>query len=114
MPVTATLLRKFAAAFGEDVTNELVNWFAQVEAAQRSELETSINRRFDLFEARLEQRLAETKAELRTEIAGLRVEIAGHGVHIANQRSDLLKWMFVFWAGTVIPLAGLMVALTKF
>ncbi len=114
MPVSATLLRKFTVAFGEDVTNELVTWFDQVETARRSELEAWISRRFDLFEARLEQRLAETKGELRTEIAGLRVEIAGHGVHIANQRSDLLKWMFVFWAGTVIPLAGLMVALTKF
>ncbi len=32
---------------------------------------------------------------------------------MANQRADLIKWMFIFWAGTVIPLAALAVALTK-
>jgi hypothetical protein len=30
---------------------------------------------------------------------------------LADQRSELLKWMFLFWAGTVVPLAGLILAL---
>ena len=32
---------------------------------------------------------------------------------MANQRDDLLKWMFLFWVGTMVPLAGLMIALIK-
>jgi len=24
-----------------------------------------------------------------------------------------MKWMFIFWIGTIVPLAGLIVALTK-
>jgi len=28
-------------------------------------------------------------------------------------RSDLVKWMFIFWAGTIVPLASFMVALFK-
>jgi hypothetical protein len=28
---------------------------------------------------------------------------------LANQRADLVKWMFAFWVGTI----GLMIALTK-
>ncbi len=50
---------------------------------------------FARFEARLEKGLAEIRAEM------------------ANQRVELIKWMFLFWAGTVIPLAGLAVALIK-
>jgi len=32
---------------------------------------------------------------------------------MAGQRADLIKWMFIFWAGTVVPLAGLLIALTR-
>ncbi len=32
---------------------------------------------------------------------------------MANQRADLVKWMFMFWVGTIVPLAGLMIALAK-
>jgi len=32
---------------------------------------------------------------------------------MANQRADLVKWMFFFWVGTIVPLAGLVIALIK-
>ena len=54
---------------------------------------------FGRFDARLEQRMAEIREELN---GGL-----------ADQRADLLKWMFIFWAGTIAPLAGLIIALHK-
>ena len=53
----------------------------------------------DLYFARFEARLEKGLAELRTEMAA--------------QRADLIKWMFIFWAGTVIPLAGLAIALAR-
>jgi hypothetical protein len=43
--------------------------------------------------------MATLHTELRTEMA--------------SQRADLMTWMFVFWAGTVLPLAGLMIALLR-
>ncbi len=46
------------------------------------------------FDARLEQRLAETRAELRTDIAALRTDLQAF-------KAELLKWMFLFWLGTV-------------
>lgn len=55
---------------------------------------------FARFDAKLEQRLAEVKAELRQEIAGL--------------RADLIKWMFVFRVGSFATTAGLMFALAHF
>jgi hypothetical protein len=61
---------------------------------------------FARFDDRLQKGLAEVRAELKEGLAQVRQEMAG-------QRADLIKWMFIFWAGTVIPLAGLMVALLK-
>ncbi len=52
---------------------------------------------FARFDAKLEQRIAELRAELRTELHSL--------------RADMLRWMFGFWISTVLTLGGLMVAL---
>lgn len=32
---------------------------------------------------------------------------------LANTRADLVKWMFIFWVGTAVPLAGLIIAYLK-
>lgn len=103
MPVTARLSRRFYEKFGDDIVNELVEWFNQVDLAYRSEVRELNESNFawlrelneanfvrlreinevnsQRFDAKLEQRLAELKAEL-------------------------IKWMFLFWAGTA--LAGLL------
>ena len=41
------------------------------------------------------------------------VKLERFEVRLADQRADLIKWMFIFWIGTIVPLAGLIVALTK-
>jgi len=52
---------------------------------------------FARFDAKLEQRLVELRAKLHDEIGRLRI--------------DLLRWMFGFWATTMLTLAGLTIAL---
>jgi hypothetical protein len=37
VPVTAKLPRKFYETFGDDITNELVEWLNQVDASYRAE-----------------------------------------------------------------------------
>ena len=44
---------------------------------------------------------------IRAEFGQFRAEI--HST-LAAQRSDLLKWMFIFWSGTVIPVVGMLIA----
>ncbi len=95
MTVTAKLSRKFYERFGDDLTNELVEWFNQVDATYRSELPEINEVNWARFEAKLEQRVAEVRADLR---AGL-----------ANLETKLIRWMFLFWVGTV----GTLVALLK-
>ncbi len=95
MPVTAKLSRKFYEKLGDDVANELVEWFNQVDVAYRSEFRDLFEVHFARFDAKLEQRIAELRAEVDTKLAQL--------------ESRLIRWMFLFWVGTV----GTLVALLK-
>ena len=112
MPVTARLSKRFYEALGEDVANELVDWFNAVDATYKTDLRDLIEVQAQRFDARLEQRLAETRADLRSEIGQVRTEIgqvrAEMGVgfaqvrtDMANLRAELIKWMFLFWLGSV-------------
>ena len=83
MPVTAVLSKKFYEKFGEEITNELVNWFNAVDATYRTDLRELNELNFARFDAKLEQRLAQVK-------------------------SDLVKWMFVFWASTALGVISLL------
>lgn len=106
MPVTAKLSRRFYEALREDVTNEQVDWFNAVDATYKADLRDLIEVQALRFRAELQQALAETRADVRAELhagfALLRVEMA-------NLRADLIKWMLLFWVGTVgVTLAGVL------
>jgi hypothetical protein len=97
VPVTAKLSKRFYDVLGEDVANELVDWFNAVDLTYRTELRELNELNFARFDAKLEQRLTELRAELRTEL---------HQV-----RAELLRWMFGFWVTTLIGNAGLAIGL---
>ena len=92
MPVTAKLSKHFYDRFGERAANELVDWMNAVDASYQANLRELNELNFARFDAKLEQRLSELRAELRTEIHAL--------------KADVIKWMFLFWTGTT--LAGLL------
>jgi len=95
MPVTARLSRKFYERFGDDLTNELVEWFNQVDATYRSDLRELNDLNWARFEAKLDQRIADVRADLRAAVAQL--------------ETKLIRWMFLFWVGTL----GTLIALLK-
>ena len=64
------------------MTNELVTWFNTVDATYRADINRLNDLNFQCFEATLKQALAELK-------------------------TDMLKWMFGFWATTTLALAAL-------
>lgn len=82
MPVTAKFSKEFYDKLGHGVADELVDWFNKVDAAYQSDLRHLFEARLDRFEARIEQRLAQQKA-------------------------DLVKWMFAFWAPTAVGVIAL-------
>ncbi len=64
MPVTAKL------RFGDDVANELVDWFNMVDATYRSDLRELNELNFARFDAKLEQRLAQLETRLTKRLFG--------------------------------------------
>ena len=63
-----------------------------MDAAFRAELRELNEQNYRRFEAKLEQRMSELGSALRTEMADLKAE--------------LIKWMFLFWLGTVATMLG--------
>jgi hypothetical protein len=104
MPVTAKLSQRFYERFGDEIANELVEWFNSVDATYRSDLRELNELNFARFDAKLEQRIAEVRSDLHTEIGSLRQEMREG---LANLRSELIKWTFVFFVTAAIAVIGL-------
>jgi hypothetical protein len=69
MPVTARLSSKFYERLGEDIANELVDWFNAVDATYRADLRELNELNFQRFDAKVEQRLAGLRAHLERRLA---------------------------------------------
>ena len=106
MPVTAKLSRKFYEKFGDDITNELVDWFNTVDVTYRSELRELNELNFGRFDAKLDQRINEVKAALGTLESRLEARMAAFEARI-------VKWMFLFWVGQAITTVGLVLGVVR-
>ncbi len=104
MPVTAKLSKKFYDKFGEEIANELVDWFNSVDATYKADLRELNELNFQRFDAKLEQRLAEQNLWIER-------RFAEQDAKIDRLRAELIKWMFLFWAGTALTVIGVMSAL---
>ena len=105
--VTAKLSQKFYEKLGEDITNELVNWFNAVDATYRADLRELNELNFARFDAKLEQRLAQSDAKWEARWHQLDTKFTQFDANLAELKSELLKWMFLFWATTGVALGGL-------
>ncbi|KPK03575.1 MAG: hypothetical protein AMS20_10365 [Gemmatimonas sp. SG8_28] len=124
MPVTAKLSRHFYERLGDDIANELVNWFNSVDLTYRADLERLNELNFQRFDAKVDQRFAQADSKLEQRLGDFRNEMEGRFARIevaierqgsalrdeiAGSRSGLMKWMFAFWASTVLAILGLYV-----
>ncbi len=69
----------------------------------RSDWRELNNLNFARFDGRLEQRIADLRKDMETGFARFDVKLA-------DLRSELLKWMFLFWVGNVATTVGVAVA----
>lgn len=69
MPVTARLSKHFYDRFGDQIANELVEWFNQVDATYRSDLREINELNFARFEARVGQQFAELETRIARRFA---------------------------------------------
>ena len=102
MPVTAKLSKLFYDRLGEQVANELVEWFNAVDTDYRGQLRELNELNFARFDAKLEQRIAELRAELAAKIDQLNATLERR---IGAQS----RWLFVAWATLLIPVVGMWV-----
>ena len=139
MPVTARLSQRFYEKFGDEFTQELVDWLNQVDASYRdhsrelndlnfARFDAKVEQRFALADSRLEQRIGEVEVKLGQRINEVEVklcqrindvevrlgqrinevdvrlgqQISGVAVNLQALKSDLVKWMFLFWTGTAL------------
>ena len=150
MPATPKLSRKFYDTFGEDVVNELVDWFNRMDATYRADLRDMNELNFARFDATLQQgfaeadakwerrfaelarrwaeftsewerRFAESDAKWEVRIAELdskwERQFSALSERMAVFEARIIKWMFLFWIGTIgtfIALMGTFIAVMKF
>lgn len=115
MPVTARLSKLLYERLGEQVVNELVDWFNQVDATYRSDLREMNEQNFARFDARLEQRLAEFGAQLRLEmrdqISALdrKVDVGFAGLKLSLEQTlrEQTRWFIAAWSALVVAWATL-------
>ena len=140
MPVTAKLSRRFYDTFGDEIANELVEWFNQVDLTYRTDLrelnelnfarsEARADQRAVALEAKMAQRAADLEAKIDRRTAELEAKIEQRAAELdakieqrtaelrgelrqglADLRSELIKWMFIFWAGNVATTLGVAAA----
>ncbi len=78
-------------------------YFNKEEDAQAfvSEIESVIETRFSAEKDRLA-----TKEDLTREVGGLRAEMK-------EQKSDIIKWMFIFWIGQIMATLSIVLLVKK-
>jgi len=77
---------------GEDGTQEFVSLLNQINSAQQEDMERLNGRTFEKFQ----QELVHARELISGEI----------DKKLAEQRADLLKWMFIFWSTTIITIVA--------
>ena len=140
MPVTAKLSRRFYDQLGDEIANELVNWFNAVDETYRNQLRELNELNWERFRSELraegiairsdvEKRLSEMDKRLDARFAAVETRFAAMDTRFerveasfptleqridakfARCESRMYKAMFAFWTATIIPLAALILAL---
>ena len=107
----AKLSERFYQKFGHDLVWELVTWLNHVETMSRADLRELNELNFARFDAKLEQRIAEVKSDLRTELSQVRSDFR---VDLVAQSRMLVKWMLGTWLAAVPALAGVVALVEHF
>ena len=118
MPITAKFSKVFYDTLGHDIADEMVTWFNQADAVYRTQLRelnelnyARFEARLEQFEARVEQRFAEQDAKWERRFGELAAKVDALAAVVATQpqviQGNLLKWIVVLWATTILAIVGI-------
>ncbi|MBI3585090.1 MAG: hypothetical protein HY096_14230 [Nitrospinae bacterium] len=114
MPVVAV-----SKVLRERLTDEGVDEFIEIlsEVEEEARKDSLV-----IAEERFERRLAEEVAKIRVEIASLRTELKSETASLRTElksetaslktemalfKAEIIKWMFLFWVGQLVIIAGM-------
>lgn len=105
MPIAAKFSEAFYQKFGHKETGELVEYLNTLDTTYRAHLErlndinwSRVESRIAQAEARMEQRYSHLEARLDHLESRLDDRLDRR---LAELKAELLKWMFLFWLGTI-------------
>jgi hypothetical protein len=122
VPVTARLSKAFYDRLGEQVTNELVGWFNDVDATYRNDLkdlnelnfarfDAKVEQRFAQYDAKWEQRFAQYDAKWEQRFADFEVKIEKRmtalEVRLEQSLAAQTRWMYLAWAVQIVAILSL-------
>lgn len=110
MPVTARLSQKFYERFGDEIAGEFVDWFNAVDATYQQQLRDLNDLNWERFKAELHSAIAQSEARLTERMAQLTEKSSDR---LSDTKADIMKWMFIYWSGTVLSMGGLMLVLLR-
>ena len=84
MSMVITIPKILQDKLGHDGANALAETLNKVEESHRDHV-------LEIAESKFERRLSEEIGRLRSELKE----------EIVNTRADMIKWMFIFWAGQI-------------
>ena len=99
MPVTARLSRKFYEHFGDEIAGEFVDWFNAVDSTYQQQLRDQNDLNWERFKAEMDVRFANFDVKITEKLSVM--------------KSDLMKWMFIYWSGSMLPIVGLVIVLLR-
>ena len=103
MPVTARLSRKFYERFGDEIAGEFVDWFNAVDSTYQQQLRDLNDLNWERFKAELHSAIAQSESRLTDKFFG----------KFSDLKGDLMKWMFIYWSGTMLSIGGLVIVLLQ-
>lgn len=128
MPITAKFSKTFYDTLGHEIADEMVNWFNQADTVYRTQLRELNELNYARFEAKLEQfdakmdqrfaeqdakwerRFANQSAEWERRFGELSARVDKLTAIVEAQplaiQANLLKWMVVLWATTILAIVG--------
>lgn len=110
MPVTAKLSRQFYEKLGDDVANELVEWFNVVDASYRFDLRELNELNFGRFRSEMRGSFAELRAEMDSRFAKAEANLDRR---LADLETRLTRRLFGFWVAQAATTAALVLGVVK-
>jgi hypothetical protein len=107
--------RALRESLGDEGTDALTVVIKEIDIEARKDAIAIAEER---FERRLTEEISKVNERITHEISKinqrLTEEISGVRVEIEKSKSEILKWMFIFWIGQIGVLSGIIFAMLRF